>query len=127
MALRRQENPFVFGEIVTKDSFVDRTEELGQVVRDLADDRLGQRRLAAFVQHLHRDGHLGGFLGVALPADQGEFRRVIDRADRDDRALAGHQPRHRGGRPERPRVRERDRGPLEVGDLDLSGSPDRAL
>jgi len=37
MALRRQENPFVFGEIVTKDSFVDRTEELGQVVRDVKD------------------------------------------------------------------------------------------
>jgi hypothetical protein len=32
-----QENPFVFGEIIDEGSFVDRTDELKQLVRDLAD------------------------------------------------------------------------------------------
>ena len=32
-----QENPFVFGEIIDDANFVDRTDELGQLVRDLAD------------------------------------------------------------------------------------------
>ena len=31
------ENPFIFGEIIDDARFVDRTEELGQLVRDLAD------------------------------------------------------------------------------------------
>ena len=37
MALRREENPFVFGEIVTEDAFVDRVDELAQVIRDVTD------------------------------------------------------------------------------------------
>jgi len=31
------ENPFVFGEIIDEPAFVDRTSELNQLVRDLAD------------------------------------------------------------------------------------------
>jgi predicted AAA+ superfamily ATPase len=31
------ENPFVFGEVIDDQNFVNRTEELGQLVRDLAD------------------------------------------------------------------------------------------
>lgn len=31
------ENPFVFGEIIDEPGFVDRTSELDQLVRDLAD------------------------------------------------------------------------------------------
>jgi len=32
MKRRAQENPFIFGEIITESGFVDRTEELGQLV-----------------------------------------------------------------------------------------------
>ena len=35
--MRGQENPFVFGEIIDDTNFVDRTEELNSLVRDLAD------------------------------------------------------------------------------------------
>src|SRR5215475_8605390 len=37
MPLRHPENPFVFGEIVTEEAFVDRVEELDQVIRDVSD------------------------------------------------------------------------------------------
>ncbi|HEY6290713.1 MAG TPA: hypothetical protein VI455_04015 [Terriglobia bacterium] len=37
MALKREENPFVFGEVVSETAFVNRTEEVEQLVRDLAD------------------------------------------------------------------------------------------
>jgi uncharacterized protein len=37
MGQRREENPFVFGEIVTEEAFVDRVEELGQVIREVTD------------------------------------------------------------------------------------------
>ena len=40
--------------------------------------------------------------------DLGEPGRVADRAGGDDRALAGHQPRHRRDRADAARVRERD-------------------
>ena len=44
----------------------------------------------------------------------GELGRVADRADRDDAALAGHEPRHRGDRAEPAGVGERHRGAGEV-------------
>lgn len=37
MGVRREENPFVFGEIVTEAAFVDRVDELDQVIRDIKD------------------------------------------------------------------------------------------
>lgn len=37
MGRRHEENPFVFGEIVTEEAFVDRVDELGQVIRDVTD------------------------------------------------------------------------------------------
>ena len=55
--------------------------------------------------------------------------RVGDRAGGDDRPLAGHQPRHRGDRPEPARVGERDVGALEVvgGELVLARLGDQVL
>ncbi len=50
-----------------------------------------------------------------------ELRRVLDRARRDDGALARHQARHRGRRPEGAGVGQRDGRALEVGELELSG------
>ena len=37
MKRRTEENPFIFGEIITESGFVDRTEELGQLVRDVSE------------------------------------------------------------------------------------------
>ena len=37
MTLKREENPFVFGEIVSEAAFVNRSEELERLVRDVAD------------------------------------------------------------------------------------------
>ena len=39
MRRRRKENPFIFGEIGTGAAFVDRVDELQQVVRDVTDGR----------------------------------------------------------------------------------------
>jgi hypothetical protein len=39
MRRRREENPFIFGEIGTGAAFVDRVDELQQVVRDVTDGR----------------------------------------------------------------------------------------
>ena len=39
MRRRREENPFIFGEIGTGAAFVDRADELQQVVRDVTDGR----------------------------------------------------------------------------------------
>ena len=47
-------------------------------------------------------------LGADLIADLRQARRVADRAGRDDRALAGHQPGHRGAGAQAARVGERD-------------------
>ena len=50
-----------------------------------------------------------GLLGGALV-----LRRVVHRADADDRALALHQPRHGVVGADRARVGQADRGALEV-------------
>ena len=66
-----------------------------------------------------RDGHLGERVGVH-PLELG---RVLHRADADDRALAGGQPRHRVVGADRARVGQADRRPGEVlhGQLVLRG------
>ena len=46
-----------------------------------------------------RRGHRHDLLGADLRADRAEPDRVGDRAGRDDRALADHQPRHGGDVP----------------------------
>ena len=51
-----------------------------------------------------------------------ELGRIVDGADADDRALAGHQPRHALDRADRARVGQRDRGALEVADRQLVAS-----
>ena len=48
-----------------------------------------------------------------------ELGRVVDGADADDHALAGHQPRHALDRADRAGVGQRDRGALEVADRQL--------
>ena len=60
-------------------------------------------------------------LGGALP-----LRRVLHRADADDRALALHQPRHRVVGADGAGVGQRDRGALEVldGELVVAGLAD---
>ena len=50
-----------------------------------------------------------------------ELCGVVDAADADDDALAGHQPRHALHRADRARVGERDVGALEVVDGELVG------
>ncbi len=63
-----------------------------------------------------RDGHdlADAELLEALFGHGGELDRIADRADRDDAALTGHQPRHRGYRAEPAGVGERHRGAREV-------------
>ena len=58
-----------------------------------------------------------------------EAGRVADRAGGDDRALAGHQPRHGGDRADAARVGERDVGALEVvgGQLVLARAGDQVV
>ena len=53
-------------------------------------------------------------LAEPLLGHRGELHRVADRADRDDAALAGHEPRHRGDRAEAARVGEGHGGAGEV-------------
>ena len=69
----------------------------------------GQRHHLA--DRVARDRVLRG----ALP-----LRRVLHRADADDRALALHQPRHRVDGADAAGVGERDRGALEVLDRELA-------
>ena len=59
----------------------------------------------------------------------GERRRVLHRADADDRALALHQPRHRVHGADAARVGQRDRGAGVVvhGQLVAPGPPDDVL
>ena len=54
----------------------------------------------------------------------GPLDRIGDRAGRDDRSLAGHQPRDRGDRAQASRLGERDVGAGEVvgGELVLPAS-----
>ena len=49
-----------------------------------------------------------------------ELRGIVDRAGRDDGSLAGHQARNRSRRAERAGIRQGDRRPLEVGNLQLA-------
>ena len=58
-----------------------------------------------------------------------ELGRVVDVADADDHALAGHQPRHRLDRADRARVGEADVGAGEVvdGELVLADLADQLL
>ena len=87
--------------------------------------RLGALDDAMVVGRRHRH-HL---LGADHRADRAEPRRVADRAGGDDRALAGHQPRHGGDRADAARVREREVGADEVvgGQLVLAGAGDQVV
>ena len=59
-------------------------------------------------------GHRHDLLGADHVADVLKPDRVADRAGSDDRALADHQPRHRGDRAQAARVGERDVGAGQV-------------
>ena len=94
MPLRREENPFVFGEVVTEHAFVDRIEELGQVVRDMRDRQklflLSPRRfgksslvVAAF-ERLKAEGFRTAIIPVS---DFASYRQFLEKfADRVMRA-----------------------------------------
>ena len=67
--------------------------------------------------------------GDALLAGALELRRVFHRAGADDRALAGHQPRHRVHGADGAGVGQRDRHAGEVlgGELAVAGAPHDVL
>ncbi|HEY1500232.1 MAG TPA: hypothetical protein VGF88_11690 [Acidobacteriaceae bacterium] len=77
------ENPFIFGEIIEEPNFVDRTNELGQLVRDLADGqkvfllsprRFGKSSLAALALLKLRKRHIRTVsLTVSSYANYGQF------------------------------------------------------
>ena len=68
-------------------------------------------------------------LGEGLVAHPGVGRRVLHRADADDRALPGHQARDGVHRADAARVGQRDRGAGVVvhGQLVAAGAPDHVL
>ena len=68
-------------------------------------------------QHLAQAEH-----GARLFGGAGELGRKIDRTGRDDRALSGHQARNGTERPDCAGIRQRNRGALEIGDLQLVGA-----
>jgi uncharacterized protein len=94
MAARREENPFVFGEVVPEQAFVDRTDELGQVVRDMRDRQklflLSPRRfgksslVAAAFERLSAEE----FRTVIIPvSDYSSYRQFLEKfADKVVRA-----------------------------------------
>jgi AAA+ ATPase superfamily predicted ATPase len=94
MAARREENPFVFGEVVSEQAFVDRTDELGQVVRDMRDRQklflLSPRRfgksslVAAAFERLSAEE----FRTVIIPvSDYSSYRQFLEKfADKIVRA-----------------------------------------
>ena len=77
------ENPFIFGEIIEEPNFVDRTNELAQLVRDLADGqkvfllsprRFGKSSLAALALLKLRKRHIRTVsLTVSSYANYGQF------------------------------------------------------
>jgi len=86
MRRRREENPFIFGEIVTKAAFVDRVDELQQVVRDVTDGQklflLSPRRfgksslVAAAFERLKGEG----FRTVIIPvSNYATYRQFLEK------------------------------------------------
>ena len=86
MGLRREENPFVFGEIVTEAAFVDRVDELAQVIRDVTDRqklfllsprRFGKSSLVAVAfERLKAEG----FRTVIIPvSNYATYRRFLEK------------------------------------------------
>jgi len=94
MRRRHEENPFIFGEIVTKAAFVDRVDELQQVVRYVADGQklflLSPRRfgksslVAAAFERLKGEG----FSTVIIPvSNYATYRQFLEKfADKVVRA-----------------------------------------
>ncbi|MGH9453380.1 MAG: AAA family ATPase [Terriglobia bacterium] len=94
MTLQREENPFVFGEVVSEHAFVDRVDELTQVVRDMSDRqklfllsprRFGKSSLVAVAfERLKADG----FRTVIIPvSDYASYRQFLEKfADKVVRA-----------------------------------------
>ena len=67
--------------------------------------------------------------GQALGGHAAVFRRVVGGAHANDEALADHEARHGGGGAQRARVRQGDRGALEVGGRQrrVAGARDEVL
>ena len=86
MGMRREENPFVFGEIVTETAFVDRVDELAQVIRDIKDGqklfllsprRFGKSSLVAVAfERLRAEG----FTTVVIPvSNYATYRQFLEK------------------------------------------------
>jgi hypothetical protein len=94
MGLRREENPFVFGEIVTEDAFVDRVDELAQVIRDVTDRQklflLSPRRFgkSSLVAVAFERVTAEGFSTVVIPvSNYATYRQFLEKfADKVVRA-----------------------------------------
>jgi len=94
MGRRREENPFIFGEIVTEAAFVDRVDELRQVVRDVTDGQklflLSPRRFgkSSLVAVAFERLKIEGFSTVIIPvSNYATYRQFLEKfADRVVRA-----------------------------------------
>src|SRR3984893_6667967 len=80
-----QENPFVFGEIIDDANFVDRTDELSQLLRDLADGQkvflLSPRRFgkSSLVSHSARNiGRLLELMAEGKLVSKGASKQLLD-------------------------------------------------
>src|SRR5579864_7599898 len=92
--LRHQENPFVFGEVVTEQAFVDRVKELDQVIRDVSDRQklflLSPRRFgkSSLVAVAFERLKVAGFSTVIIPvSNYATYRQFLEKfADKVVRA-----------------------------------------
>ncbi len=115
-----------------------------ELAEDLVEEVVGEQELvhgaqevaglralddAVVVGRRERDQLADAELGDALLAGALELRRVLHRADADDRALAAHQPRHRVHGADGAGVGQRDRHAGEVlgGQLAVAGAPHDVL
>jgi AAA+ ATPase superfamily predicted ATPase len=83
MRRRAEENPFIFGEIITESGFVDRTEELGQLARDVGEGqkvfllsprRFGKSSLVSVAfRRLEKDGVRTVIIPVSSYASYTQF------------------------------------------------------
>ena len=94
MRRRHEENPFIFGEVVTEAAFVDRVDELQQVVRDVTDGQklflLSPRRFgkSSLVAVAFERLKAQGFKTVIIPvSNYATYRQFLEKfADKVVRA-----------------------------------------
>src|SRR5713226_4748730 len=97
-----QENPFVFGEIIDDANFVNRTDELSNLVRDLADGqkvfllsprRFGKSSLVALALLKLKKRHIHT---VSLTVSSySSYAQFLEKFRSEERRAAGHWERVR--------------------------------